>query len=398
MPSKEITKRAADAFTCPADKDRVFLWSKSLRGFGLMVMPSDHKSFVIQWRAGGRSKRMTIGEYGVLTVDQGRAKAKDMLAKITMGADPLADKKAASAVRTFNDVADEYMQLEIKPKRKARTAVEYERILALHIRPAFGSKGMGEVSRADVSRLHSSMAHTKYEANRTRALISSIWNYAEKRGEAPDGSNPCRHLDRFPEKSRERYLTPDELGRLADALGTVEADQSALSAIRLLLLTGARLREVLSARWAYVDLDNGLLNLPDSKTGKKTIILSPTALQIIHALPREDDHPYLIPGAKPGQPRVNLHTVWRVVRDAADLKGVRIHDLRHTWASTGANANMGLPILGALLGHRKAATTQRYSHVSSDPMRAAANTISATLEAAMSRKPTAEVVPMRRSK
>jgi integrase len=124
-------------------------------------------------------------------------------------------------------------------------------------------------------------------------------------------------------------------------------------------LTGARLREVLSARWAYVDLDKGLLNLPDSKTGKKTIILSPGALDIIHNLPREDDHPYLIPGAKPGACRVNLHTVWKLVCAAADLKGVRIHDLRHTWASTGANANMGLPVIGALMGHRKAATRPR---------------------------------------
>jgi integrase len=331
VPKANITKRAVDALKLEPGKTRTILWDRALTGFGCMALPSGKKIYIVQYSRNGRSSRVTIGEHGALTADQARNEAQKIKGKLASGVDPAADRNASRASLTFNDIAADYMHLEIKPKRKDRTVEEYSRIFALHIRPAFGSRRMGEIGRADVSRLHSSMSDTPYEANRTRALISSIWNYAEKRGEVPDGSNPCRHVERFPEESRERYLTTDELGRLADALGTVQADQNALAAIsKLLLLTGARLREVLHARWAYVDLERGVLNLPDSKTGKKTIILSPGALEIIHNLPREDDHPYLIPGAKPGAPRVNLHTVWRVVCAAAEIEGVRIHDLHHT--------------------------------------------------------------------
>ena len=171
------------------------------------------------------------------------------------------------------------------------------------------------------------------------------------------GLNPCRRLEKYPEPGRERFLTPDELGRLGDALRTADICPRAAAAIRLLILTGARLREILDAKWSYVDVERGVLFLPDSKTGKKTVYLNAAALEVLHNLPRADDNPYVIPGQKDGQPKSDLHGPWKHVCAAAGLDGVRLHDLRHSYASIGAGASMGLPIVGKLLGHKSASTT-----------------------------------------
>jgi integrase len=398
MTVKTITTRSIQAFTCPTGKSRDFMWDDKISGFGLMAMASGHRSFVIQWRSGGRSRRVSIGEYGRLTVEQGRAKAKDMLAKITMGADPLAEKRAALAARTFGDVASDFMKLHIATKRKSSTYAEYDRILRQHILPAIGELCTREVSRAHVKRLHDSMSGRKFEANRTVKVISAIWNWAEGRDEV-SGLNPCRRLEKYAEQGRERYLTSEELASLGDALRTADICPRAVAAIRLLILTGARLHEILDAKWSYVDVERGALFLPDSKTGAKTVYLNAAALEVLDKIDRVDGNPYIIPGQKEGQPKVDLHGPWSRVCAAAGLEGVRVHDLRHSFASIGAGASMGLPIVGKLLGHKSTSTTARYAHLDSDPMHAAANTIGATISAAMGDgNSSAEVVPMRRVK
>ena len=175
-------------------------------------------------------------------------------------------------------------------------------------------------------------------------------------------------------------------------------DHYAAAAIKLLILTGARLREILDAKWEYVDVKRRVLFLPDSKTGKKTIYLGAAVLEVITGLPRLEGNSHIIPGQKDGQPKADRHGPWKVVTKAAELEGVRAHDLRHSFASIGEGAQMGLPILGKLLGHSKAATTERYTHVASDPMRRAAETIGATISAAMNRNSKADVVQIRRTK
>jgi integrase len=206
-------------------------------------------------------------------------------------------------------------------------------------------------------------------------------------------------LARFKESARERFLTSDELGRLGDALRTAETlDPAAVAAIRLLILTGARLREILHAKWDYVDFERETIFLPDSKTGKKPIYLNAAALAVLADLPRLEDNPHVFPGRKDGLPRESLDRPWSIVRKAAGLDGLRIHDLRHSFASIGAGASLGLPIIGKLLGHTQAVTTQRYAHVDADPMRRAAETIGATIAAAMSRAPGADVMPFKRAK
>jgi integrase len=255
--------------------------------------------------------------------------------------------------------------------------------------------------------------------------VSAVWNWAGRRGEVALADNPAKAIERYPEQGRERYLISTELGRLGEALRQGETiglpyevdetksgakhapkpdkrrsklDPFAVAAIRLLILTGARLREILDARWEHVDLERGVILLADSKTGKKPVYLSAAAQAVLASIPRVSGNPHIIAGAKDGAPRADLKKPWRAVTKAAGLEGVRIHDLRHSFASIGAGAAMGLPIIGKLLGHSQAATTHRYAHLDADPLRRAAETIGATIDAAMRGEKAANIVALAKGK
>jgi integrase len=432
--SKRITKRAVDALQCPKGKDRVFLWDQDLKGFGVVAMPSGGKIYVAQFRLGGKSRRMKLGEHGRLTPDEARTFAKEVLGAVAKGLDPIEERRARQRVRSFKDVAEDFLRLHVAQKRKERTQDEYSRLLRLHIYPALGSKAVTSIGKADVARLHDAMASKPSAANRCLALFDAVWNWAVRRGEIAALPSPTKGLERNPERSRERYLTPDELRRLGKALKDAETvgipwkvneagpkakhlakvanratvvDPYAVAAIRLLMLTGARLREILTARWDYIDWDRGLMFLPDSKTGRKTLYLSNVALGILEGLPKVAGNPHIIPGEGKGKPRADLKRPWAAITRAAGLtedvpegkagKGkasraakarskpsVRIHDLRHTFAAMGAGSSLGLPVIGKLLGHSQARTTQRYAHLDADPLHKAANLIGSQITAALS--------------
>jgi integrase len=412
MSQGRISKRSVDALVCPSGKDRTFLWDDALAGFGVAAFPTGKKVYVAQFRKDGRSRRVALGEHGRLTPGEARSEAKKVLGKVETGVDPIAERVTARDVRTFKGVADDFLARHISARRKPRTADEYARMLNLHVVPAFGSKRIVDVRRADVEKLHRKLADSPYQANRALALVSAIWNWAARREEVIRTANPAREVERYPEDGRERYLTSDELARLGDALREgetiglpysvdetkpnanhaprpesrrVKLDPFATSAIRLLILTGARLREILHARWSELDLERGILFLPESKTGRKPIYLSAAAQEVLASLPRLAGNPYIIAGLKDGAPRADLNKPWRAVRRAARLDGVRIHDLRHSFASFGAGASLGLPIIGKLLGHSQAATTHRYAHLDADPLRRAVETIGATISSALNR-------------
>ena len=433
MGSKRVTKRSVDALRCPAGKDRVFLWDDSLSGFGVVAFPKrkdgdterTKKVYIIQFRQKGRSRRMKIGEYGRLTPDQARSAAKKLLGAIEQGGDPIAERRGERNAKTFAQVADEFLKLHAEAKRKARTASEYKNILNLRLLPELGSRILSGIRKVDISRLHTKFADTPGAANRTVALFSAIWNWAARRDEVSEAANPARGIERYSEKGRERFLSMAELGRLGDALRRAEMvglpwlvdaektttkhtpkknrltklDLHAVAAIRLLILAGARLHEILDARWDYVDWDRGLMHLPDSKTGKKTIYLSAAALMVLQGLSRRAGNPFLITGMTPDKaekgvkgkrepkPRADLKKPWAAVSRAAGLKGVRLHDLRHSFAATGAGASLGLPMIGKLLGHSPPATTARYAHLDADPMHRAANLIGDQISAAMNGNP-----------
>lgn len=382
MATGRVSKRAVDALKCKRGQDRTFLWDDAVSGFGVTAFPSGKKVFVAQYRHNGRSRRVSLGEYGRLTPEQARSNAKKVLGAVESGSDPIEERRTARGVRTFKELSDEFLRLHVEPKRKARTAREYERLLTGHILPAIGSKSVAELRRVDVARLHTKLSDHPYLANRCLALISSIWNWAARQDEVEATKNPAKGIERNPEKGRERYLTSKELSRLGDVLRKAEtegldwdvdpnrptakhlpkkgrktvSDPYAVAAIRLLILTGARLSEILNMRWDYVDWDRGIIFLPDSKTGKKPLYPSPAVLSLLNDLPRVSGNPHVIVGAIKGAARVDLNKPWAAIKKAAKLEGVRIHDLRHSYASIGAGASLGLPVIGKLLGHSKPAS------------------------------------------
>ena len=410
MATNRITKRSVDAFVCPEGKDRDFLWDDSLSGFGLVAFASGKKTFIAQFRKDGRSRRITVGDHGRLTPDEARSEAKKLLGAVEKGSDPIEERKQRRAVRTFKEVATEFLALHVKPKRRATTHAEYQRLLNLHVFPAIGSKRIVNVHKSEVARLHAKMIEKPIIANKALAVISSAWNWAASRDEVLAIANPAIGIERYEEKKHERFLTGEEMMRLGDPLREAETiglewtideakkkakhapkpenrrvviDPYAVAAMRLLLLTGARLREILDLKWSQVDVERGMAFLPTSKTGCKPLYLSAATQLILANLPRIDGNPHVIAGRTSTGPRSDLKRPWDNVRRAAKILDVRLHDLRHSFASLGVGGGMGLPIIGKLLGHSQPATTARYAHLDADPMHRAANSIGDTIIAAM---------------
>jgi integrase len=410
MSRGRVSKKSVDALSCPLGSDRVFLWDDALSGFGVAAFPTGRKVYYAQYRRHGRSQRIALGDHGRLTPDQARSEARKLLGLVETGSDPVAERREERARRTLSEIAAAFMAHHVRVKRKTRTAEEYQRLIDLHLLPKLGSRRMVDIKRSDVSRLHAAMSDRPFAANRSLAVLSAVWNWAARRDELPFDRNPVRGIEKNPEQGRERFLTREELGRLGEALRMGETaglpwavDQShpvskhmpkeanrrtvldcyAVAAIQLLIFTGARVGEILQARWDQLDTERGVLFLSDSKTGRKPIYLSNPAMAVLDTLPQLDGTPYIIAGAKPGQRRSDLKKPWAALIRAANLPGVRLHDLRHTFASYGVGDGLGLPIIGKLLGHSQPSTTNRYAHLDVSPVRTAADKIGMQISAAL---------------
>ena len=395
-----LTERAV-ARIAAGDRD-VFIWDDALPGFGVRVKPSGAKSYIIQYRRGTVSRRMTIGACSLYRLEQARERARRLLTAAKDGADPAADRDQARKAPTVNELADRYLAEHAELRKKPSSLAADRRNLTNHIRPLLGKARVADVTADDIDRLlvqvQSGATGTNVKlgkrsrrivrggagvANRCVALLSKMFNLAERWKMRPPGSNPCRGLEKFKERKVERFLSAEELSRLGDALRGYELSPYAVAAIKLLVFTGARLGEVLALRWDRIDFERGEMRLDDSKTGAKTLHLPPPALEVLSELPRTEGNPYVIVGAKAGAPLVNLEKPWRAIRKAAGLDDVRLHDLRHAFASVAASSGMGLPIIGKMLGHSQAATTARYAHLASDPVKAAAAAVAEKIAAAM---------------
>jgi len=424
VPKLKLTKKNVDALA-PAERPYV-AYDTELTGFGVRVMPTGSKSWVIEYRpgAGGRGVRSTLlslGRTTLLTPDEARRLAKDKLADARRGEDPAAKRAADRGTLTLSRVIELYLA-DVEAKKSRGTHALYKIYLEVHVAPELGSRKVNAITRADVAKLHRRLGQDrKPTANRVLNTLSGVFTFAARAGLVEDGFNPTKGVEKFREEGRERFLSTEEIHRLGAALAEAETvglpwepdtekatakhapkpenrrvvlPPQVTGAVRLLLFTGCRLREILHLRWREVDFERGLLFLPTSKTGKKTIVLNAPALQVLNSLPRLGE--FVIAGNDPSRPRADLKKPWAALTQRAGLEGLRIHDLRHSFASVGAGSGMGLPLLGKLLGHSQPSTTQRYAHLDADPLRHASERIAAALVGALEGDLSAEVVPLRK--
>lgn len=422
MSNRRITKRTIEALKPSISEFTV--WDDSVSGFGVRVRPTGTKSFVVVYRAGsGRGapvRRYTIAAVSKITPERARERAKAILGSVAHGHDPAGEKTVERGTPTISELADRFMAEHIRPKRKAGTAEFYRDIFDRIIKPALGTMKADKLTRQQVGKLHSQLHNTPFQANRVLAAIGSMYSFAARSSAVSDSINPARNIVKFKESRRERFLTGEELERLGKTIRLAETtgipwktdatnpnakhlsssanrftkiNPLAAAALRLLMFTGCRLREILNLRWENVDLERGLLLLPDSKSGRKTVILNAPALAVLTELKRLG--PYVIPGDDPEAPRPDLKRPWSAVTRHAQLDGLRLHDLRHTYASIGAGGGLGLPIIGRLLGHSQATTTARYAHLDNDPLRRATEAIGGRISAALAGKKSGSIIALR---
>ncbi len=348
------------------------IWDGDVKGFGVRYRRGTI-TYIYKKRVQGQQVWITIGRHGSpWTPETARKKATVLAADAASGINHSELKRAQKAKLTFGEVADKFLDLHAK-KIKPSTARAYADLIRLYLKPAFATIKIDALTRDQIARAHTSWSKTPRSANHALAVLSKIMSWSEDHGYVPGSFNPCRRIDKYKENSRERYLKTSEISGLLSVLDeldrTGEETPYVTAAIRLLLLTGARLSEITNLKWDYVDFESATLWLPDSKTGKKAIRLNAQAMAILSAIPRETNNPYVIVGDVAGHHLINLQKPWRRIRKRAGIEDVRIHDLRHSFASIAINAGASLPMVGKLLGHARPETTARYAHLADDPLR-----------------------------
>ncbi|HUF69859.1 MAG TPA: tyrosine-type recombinase/integrase [Longimicrobiales bacterium] len=379
----KLTKAACDRAKYRADEGaRCVVWDSDLKGYGLRVFSGGAKSFVISYRqpGTGRKRLLTVGRFGELTPVRARTEASRMLLMVRDGTDP-ATARARATVPTFNDLADRYLRDHARPHTKRPD--QAVQVLRKHLRPAFGKMAIDAITADDVRAMHARIGRrSKYSANRAVELLRAILNKGRRWNLLPaKHPNPAADVDRFREKSRTRWLTEREIGRLLRALDREDTETQAV--VRLLLLTGARRGEILGARWDAIDLDARRLRLVETKSGEERIVpLSPEAVAIVRGLPRRLHSPWLFPSPKVDGAHIkDIKPQWARVRRRARLHDVRLHDLRRTTGSALINAGHSLEVVGKALGHRSLRSTQIYARVANEQATAALDTLGSAIGA-----------------
>ncbi len=392
MAMKRISKSVVEAM-----KTGEMIWDSNLTGFGVR-RKLGAPSYLVKYGTGrrGRSRWLTIGPHGgpwidakgkpcLLGAETARKEALRLLGENAKGNDPAAVRDRVRRLPTLSEFSTRYLEDHAKPHKKPRSYLEDKRNLDKVILPALGRIRIDQLTRSDVTRFHLSRKKTPTNANRCLALLSHMMTMAEKWGFRADGSNPCRHVTKWKETKRDKYLSPAELGRLAEALNAIEETKPMeAAAIRLLAFTGARRGEILNLTHGEVDLENRVLKLKDSKTGKKPVKLNAPSIAILAGLPRLAGCNLVVWGSG-GRPLGGIHQTWTAVRKAAGLVDIRLHDLRHSFASVLVSGGASLPLIGALLGHANPSTTARYAHLYDDPVTQAAERAGEAIASAMKR-------------
>jgi integrase len=371
-----LTDKTIAKLARPARGNRV-TYDGTVAGFGIRVTAGGARAFVLNYRRkpDGRERRLTIGAFPNWSTTAARQEARRIRRSIDAGADPVGELRELRAAPTMSDLADRFL-LEHVPRKRPATQRDYRQQLTVDVLPALGQAKVAAVTLADIELLHQEIsARAPTHANRVLALLSKIFSLAMRWGYRSD--NPARGVERNPEHKRHRYLTGSELGRLATVLAEFP-DVDIANAVRLALLTGARRGELLAARWADFDLEAGVWAKPASTTKQKAlhrVALSDVAVRLLTEMRRQSSTSVWVFPAQRGGHRKNIREPWDEIRAAAGIPDVRLHDLRHTFASLSASSGASLPLIGAMLGHASPSTTHRYTHLLDDPQRAAANKV-----------------------
>ena len=416
-----ITKRSVEGVQ-PGPRD-IFLWDREIPGFGCKVTPKGKRVYIMQYSHNGKDHRVTIGRHGIeLTAEMARNEAYRLRGSIASGENPALERKREQSQPTIADLGERYIRDYACPHKKPSGLAQDRRNLDNHIKPLMGSLKVSEGERQDISRVMRDVAggktardeKTKHQgrrivlggeivANRVQALLSKMFELAEEWQYRPINSNPCRGVKRFSENKIERYLSSKEFSRLGHALTAAEdgrmviettpqpptprkrggqrktgprfENRYAIAAIRLLIFTGCRLGEILKLKWSQIDFERRMLIIPDSKTGAKTVYLSEDAVNVIKSISPVEGNSHVFPGKNPGEHIQTIRKPWENICKAAGVDNLRLHDLRHSFASVGAASGLSLPMIGALLGHSQPNTTARYAHLAASPLHQAADTI-----------------------
>ena len=385
--AQKLTDAIVKALPVPTSGEKI-TYDESVKGFGIRVTAGGARSFVLNYRTRlGRERRYTIGRFPGWKTSPARTEALELRKAIDRGGDPLGDIHAGRQAPTVADLCDRFAA-EHLPRLRRSTQTSYRQQIESEVRPALGSLKVAEVSFSDIDRLHRAISkRAPYRANRVLALLSKMFSLAKRWGWRAD--NPVDGIERNTEHKRHRYLTAAELGRLATALAEF-ADVVIANAVRLALLTGARRGELLAAKWSDFDLVAGVWTKPGATTKQKTlhrVALSGVALRLLVEMRRHAKSSEWVFPARDGGHLTAIREAWDALRAAAAIPDVRLHDLRHTFASLSASSGASLPLIGAMLGHATPATTARYTHLLDDPQRAAANKVAEAIASA-------EIVPL----
>ena len=386
MRRRTISNRMVAALR--VERDTVF-WDRELQGFGIRVYPGGGKVYVAQARGPKGPKRVTVGRHGVINADEARQRAGLVIARVKAGEDPVPEPMAPAPAKgpTVAQLAKRYLEEHVAVRCKPKTAKTSRSVVERHIVPALGGLPLSAVERKHVLELHQRLSGTPTTANAALKKLSHMYTLAEGWGMVDEGVNPCRSVAKYPLHRRERFLTDAEFERLGRALDEAEvkggASAGAITAIRLLMLTGCRKNEILTLRWQHVDMAAGELTLADAKTGPRAVPLAPSALNLLAGLAREPGNPWVIPSHKPGEHMRDIDGAWQTVRARARLDDVRLHDLRHSYASRALALGESLPMIGRLLGHSQIETTARYAHLARDSVHEAAAHIAESITADM---------------
>lgn len=369
----KITKRFVEAITPQPDRTLQH-WDSELKGFGILVLPSGRRTYFIQYRISNRiRKHLKIGIHGQISTEEARTLAKKYLGEIAHGEDPATKKKENRDLPLIKDLAQDYLDRYAIPKKRPRSIAEDKKLLKNIILPTIGNQQVKHISRRTIENLHNQLEKAPYQANRVLALLSKMLSLAIAWGWKSD--NPVKGIERYQEEKRDRWLDEQELNQFWDALENYPY-HPATFVLKILLLTGARKSEVLQASWNQFDLERAVWTKPSHLTKQKKrehLPLSEEVLEILYQLKRlnKNKSQYLFPGKNGEKPMRDIKHLWGKIIKEAKLENVRIHDLRHTHASHLVSSGLSLSIVGKLLGHTQASTTQRYAHLADEPLRKA---------------------------